>query len=439
MAILSPRRKRQLLGVVLGTALVSAALGANLVVGVERTALDADTVTESFAEEGVYDDLRTQVVSSMQPDVGTGSGPSVAGGGGGGTVAGIGAPSIDSVAASVVTREYVRTEVNATVDALYAYLHGERDDLALAIDLRPVVDGFATEYEQWVYNASVAELEPDWNVEGLNFSMARMASGESEFRAARQSFEEDQLQRIQEETPRERSREELEAIYDDNRQNIRDESVSRLDSAVAERGVPESLREPVVGYATVGIDALVAEDTSYREFMDEQEQARGPLADAVGAYVRDGVGAEVPETMDLTETMGSDVRGVFEGARTIVWLADLFQYLLPLVAVLVAGLMAYTARRRSRALWRVGGAVAISGLLGFVGATVASTLLSGNLGLDAGETPGIARAFLGVVQTTIGTIGAQSLALLALGLALVAAGIAVRRELLPFPDDPAAE
>jgi hypothetical protein len=82
-------------------------------------------------------------------------------------VAGIDAPPIGTVAEDVVTREYVRSEVDSSVDNLYAYLHGERADLALELDLQPIVDGFATEYEQWVLNASVAELEPDGHRTGV--------------------------------------------------------------------------------------------------------------------------------------------------------------------------------------------------------------------------------------------------------------------------------
>lgn len=428
MSPLSPRRKRQLASGLLGLVLISSALGATVVVGAERTVLDAETVKDSMESEDAYEAFATDVVGNFQADAAS-AGDSV-------DLGGSDAPAVEDVARSVVTPAYVQSELDASIDSLYAYLHGERDDIALRVDLRPVHDGFAMEYEEWVREASVDELEPETAGQELGFSMAALAESESSFRETRTAFEEDQLDRIQERTPRERSREELEALYDDYRADIRDELHTRLEDAVAEQDTPEPLREPVVAYGSVGVDALVAEETSYDAFMADEDAAREDLAVAVGDTVGQMMADELPQAMDLTGEMDQQARDDLSQARTAVSITSALVYALPIVALVAAGLLLYVARRRSNGLWRIGGGLAAAGLLGFLTATLLSEALSRMLPVGGTDLPAVGAAMLAVVDTTISAISTQSLVVLGLGVVLVVIGVAVRRDLLPIEDEP---
>lgn len=401
-------------------------VGATAVIAADRTVMQADAVKDRLVAENASEAIADEMIAQFRRD---NENATV-------DLGGTDAPPVDAVARSVVTPKFVRGELFGAVDALYAYLHSDRDDLVLAVDLAPVRDGFADAYEQWVRDAEVSELEPDSGLAGLEYSMATMAENASQFQATRQSFKEDQLERIQEETPRERSQQELEDIYDDNRDRIREEMVSRLEEQVASSGTPEALAGPMVAYGTVGIDALVAEETSYDEFVEAEAAARDTLATAVGDVVYDRVSANVPATMDLTEDMDPQARQTFDRARTAVSIADLLVYVLPLGALASAGLVGYVSRRRSNALWRVGGTVATAGLLAVVGAMTLSGVLGGMLETGGTDATAMTRAFLGVMEDTAGTLHTQSLAVLAVGLGLVALGLAVRRGLVPLRDGP---
>lgn len=405
------------------------AVGATVVVGADRTAMNPDAVTDTLAEEDVYDAFATEMIAQFEP--GENESDSAA------DFAGSGAPAIDEVAESVVTEEYVRTELEGAVDAFYAYLHGDRDDLALTVDMAPVRDGFRTEYGEWVRDADVADLEPDAGVEGVDYAMADLAENRSQFQATRQSFKEDQLQRIQERTPRERTRAELEEIYGDNRDRIRQEMVSQLESGVAAEGTPEALRPATVAYGTVGVDALVAEETSFETFQAEERAAREDLAAAVESFVGERISAEVPQTLDMTAEMDDSARESLDQARTAVSAASILVFALPAIGLIAAGFIVYVSRRRSNGLWRVGIPVAAAGLLGYVGADLVGGTLTAQLAAEGADSSAVGRAMLGIIGDTLGAIGAQSLVLVAVGLAFVAAGVVVRRGLVPLADEPA--
>lgn len=420
MSLLSDRGKRRLALGVLGAILFATVLGANLAVGADRTVTNAEFVKDGLAEEGVHEIFAAEMADRMEPD-------------GDATRVRLGpdetmSPPTDEMAAAVVTPEYVRGEIERNVDSLYAYLDGDRDELVLAIDVTPIKEGFADEMEAWVLEMDAAAIDE---------RMGNLTESESRFAETRRSFEEEQLAQIQAETDEELSRAELEAAYDDSRDRIRGRLVAELESEVANEDVPPAVGAAVVDYAAVGIDALVAEDPSYEAFRENETAARADLAAAVRDVVAQRLDEEVPDEQDLTEGTDDDANGTVRTVRSAFSLVGLLALVLPLVAVAAAGLVGYVSRRRSNALWRVGGVVAVAGLLGFATATVVSGMLPGLLNADAADASAVAEAMAGIGANALGTIGVQSLALFVLGLALVGAGIAVRRELVPIEDDPA--
>jgi hypothetical protein len=142
--------------------------------------------------------------------------------------------------------------------------------------------------------------------------------------------------------------------------------------------------------------------------------------------------------MDLTAEMDPQARQTIDTARTAVGVLDLLAIALPLLALGLVGLLGSVSSRRSNGLWRVGGTVAVVGLLCAGLTWVAASMLPGVVPGDSGETPAAAEAGLSVATDALGVVTTQSVLLVVVGLLLVAAGVGVRRGVLPVADDTTA-
>ena len=162
-------RLRRLVAVALLVSLLSASVGAtNAVVAAERTVLSGEFVKESLAEADAYGTVRTTVIEQATAGAGgAGNGSDSEGtgreGDGTGTEDGGGPPGVfgDATARIVeeaVTEAYLQRQVERNVDRTYAYLHGDREELVLAVDLEPVQDQMMGILEEEIRNASLAEL-----------------------------------------------------------------------------------------------------------------------------------------------------------------------------------------------------------------------------------------------------------------------------------------
>jgi len=118
-------------------ATLSASVGAaNAVVAAERTVLSGEFVKAGLAETGAYGTAREAVIEQATAgpettmDGGGSAGEAEDGGGGPPAVFGNAATRIVD---EVVTEAYVQREVERNVDRSYAYLHGDREELVLAV------------------------------------------------------------------------------------------------------------------------------------------------------------------------------------------------------------------------------------------------------------------------------------------------------------------
>lgn len=419
--MVSSRQKRGITLVVLGLFLFLAVAGAHAAIGAERTVLSDEFVTDGLEDGGFYEAQADQFASDLQPEgASTQLGNSFEGP----------EPPVQEFADSVVTPAYLQPQIEGLVESLYAYLHGDADELNLTIDTTSLKAGFAEEFETWVLDLDPGEIDP---------RMGELAESESSFQQARADFTDQRLQEIQQRTQQELNRTELEAIYDDERDRIRQEAIDRLESDVADAGGPPELQQAIVEYGTVGIDAIVAADADYDTFLEEETAARESLASDVGTLVREQFDEEMPDQQDFAAGMDQETRDSLADARSIVGLVDTLALLLPLAAIALAALVVYVSGRRSNGLWRVGGVVAVIGLLVGLVATVLSGMLPDILDIDPATADPSAEVVLGLTTDALGTISMQSWLLVVLGLLLVGVGIAVRRELLPIEDRPTAK
>lgn len=389
---------------------------ANVTVGAERTVLNEDFVANSLAEEDAYSVLIEQFQSQLESQsesTATQEGPSP-----------------EELLPAVLTEDYLQNQTEKNIDRLYAYLHGDRDDLYLAIDTTPVKDDLAAEVtDRMLEDRGLAEFDPQ---------LAEMAESESQFEAARDEFKQEQLQRIQSETDIELTEEQLETAYDDRREQIREEAISELETQVAESDQPEELHPILIDIGTLRITALTDPDMSYQEFTTQLDAIREDLKETIEEQVREEVDQEVPDTMVLSEQLGQSERDQLEQMRTVVGVLDVLMYVLPLLALAFALLIGWLTRRRSSGLLAVGSAVGVTGLvfaLAFTGAeSRAKTEIQATV---AGDMPaGMTDLVVGLLDQTLTVFQTQSWLLVVLGILLVAAGVAIRRELVDVDDYP---
>jgi hypothetical protein len=179
----------------------------------------------------------------------------------------------------------------------------------------------------------------------------------------------------------------------------------------------------------VFVDGLTAEDRDYATFDQRLTTAKNDLAPALGEYARTQLDNELPDRMVLTEDIGPDAREQLSSARQAIGIVDLLGIALPAVALLLVALLALVSRSLGvTAMW-TGVAAVGGGLPVFLGAQMAGDRLSTVVAeaapdSEAGQT--LADLGLAVVERFLGTVEAQSLALVALGLVLTAAGIVLR-------------
>lgn len=130
-----------------------------------------------------------------------------------------------------------------------------------------------------------------------------MAASEEQFQRHWREFRETQKARIQEETDRELSDEELERRLDEGMDEIRDRLYREARADLDERfgnGTNEAFEEPTRELVTARIDALTGKLT-YEEYVTAVEAAKGDLGDAFVATFESKVDEEMPDTIDMTE------------------------------------------------------------------------------------------------------------------------------------------
>lgn len=397
----------------LGVFLFVGLLSANLLVTADRTVLDAEFAKETADEEGIYDQFLEEFVRGIEGE----------------TPAETEAMPIDrpieEVIQEALTEEYARTQGDANVDRVYEFLHGDRDELYLAIDVTPIKDHLGDEIDATFEEVDLAALGvPDGE------TIEQMAEDEDEFERQQAAFREEQKDRLQAETEPELTDEELDALFEEESDEIRDrlhEEAREEVAAAMGPDVPPDAAEPAEAIAIAHVDALLGEIT-FEAYDDRVEAETDELATVFAEHAHAELDREIPETMELTEGMDADEMQELETAQTAVSIVSILAIALPVFALVLAGLIAWIAPPSLAAI-EVG---AVAGFVGAIG-VAGSQLLAGQLETIVAEEPvppGMDDLILGIATGVFDTLTWQSLALLLFGIALLAVGIAIRRGML---------
>ncbi len=382
----------------LASFLLTGVLFSNLLVGVDRTALDADFVKETLDEERLYDTVIRQVGDQLRNQTGE---------------------EIPFDIEDILTREYIRAQTEANIDSIYAYLHSRNDSLIIGIDISPLKDRLAQEIDREIRDQRLADLDPQ---------LARMIANESAYRAERASFRQEQLDRIQQATDQELSQAELEAAYDQRKDTIRETLLNRTAEEVSDStAIQEATREIL----RLKVDGLLNESLTYDAFMTEFNASLDRLATAQAERMTARMKDNVPQNVNVTAELDQKERERLEMAQKAVSVLGLLALIVPLLTVGIAGLMWVLAGSRAGALLAIGHTTALGGLIGAGLVTAMKHLVVPDIQqMMASQAPGGATDIgIGVLEQFLGVFMTQSVAILVLGLIILAAGIIMwRRE-----------
>jgi hypothetical protein len=461
-------------------------LGGNLVVAGHQTVLDPAFVNDGFEEQDAYDRLHESVLEEggipFAEDVD--SLP----------------PFATDIAERLVTPAYLQDQVERNVRRTYGYLHGDRDEFVVAVNLTPVKDRVDVAVAATVRNTSVREIVEEVGVgEGLvpeavpaNRSLLlSLTDDEQSYEEARETFREAArdaaLQRVVDQTYSQYSNDQRLALVIDNynpddysaaekrrmvaeregeikatlRANIEAERGEQIDDQLNESlagfrdSLTESLGNPSTGLSegidreagdllTVFVDGLLAEDYRYAEFRSALDTQKAALGTEIGDYAAAEVDASVGDRRVLSENLDANTRQTVSTAQTAVGILDILGIAVPIAAVALVALLWLLSSLGTTALW-TGFAALVSGAVGFLGAMLGGdqlTRIVEDVAPEGGPGEVLADVGLGLVDRVLGTLSAQSLALLVGGLLVGSLGAALRLGLLDpgsvFGDDAAA-
>ncbi len=392
------------LGVVFFVFLVSA----NAAVALDRTALDSEFAKDKADETGLYGTLAEEV-------------PNRAGDSGANSESELPLDrSREELLAAAITDEYVRSQGEKNIDAVYTYLHGETNEIRLEFATGPLENRLLTEIENDVRPVDFEAIDMPFGAE-----IETMASSESAFENRRTEFRAEQKDRIQTNTERELTDEELEAQLEASMDDIRDDMLAEMDAQLEDEfeGEGSELEPPIRKLQTARIDALTGEST-YEEFTNTVETTRPDLGDAIVNEAESELDGEFPETVDLTEEVDQQGVEALETARTGVSILSTLSLVLPAFALVIAGGIGYLAPRSIAAL-EIGAVSLVTGVFGVIGSTVAAGQFRSAID-PANAPPGMGEFLLALVTGTLHAVTWQSVFLVIVGTVAVGVGAAIR-------------
>ena len=402
--------------------MVTSATGANAAFAADRTVLDADHVTETFEEQGAFENLTTDTRSRMAEGI-----DSELTNGTGGLPPGVSVTLTgEEVAAEAVTEEYIAGEFDRNVEHGLAFFRGDSSSLDLFVDLEPVrsslleqIDGDAVAVDT-VELAQSAEVQTDQaDIQVTDGMIAGMNEGPEGYAAVRQDIR----QQVREGLP---PRAPADAVDSTLREVNEDMKATAAERAESEYGgeVSEETLTAVVALQHTVIDGLTDPDAEeFAAYESERETNEAALEEAIASEIRGGIDDEFESRIDLTENLDEGSQEI-RTARTGIGLVDSGTLLFALVFVLLSGALYALGGSVTAAAKQTGYALLVAGIGGAVAAWIASgpglSLVEDSAGQEAADSV-FFDAFLALVDSLFAALTVQSLVLAAVGFVLFVA------------------
>lgn len=458
---------RSLVVSVLVLLLTVSLVGANLVTVGGGTVLDPGFVKETLEEEDAYGLIQEEALSVIGSD------------GGGDLPDGTG-----ELVKEVVTEEYLQSEVERNVDSAYGYLHGDREELVLGMDMVPLKESASTTLETRVQERGVIDLlsssgdvgsTVDMNGVSLDSEvLGRMPDNETSYQEGRAAFREsvrdaaveglvteafdaasnDQLLLLVVDgyNPLAYSEAEKQAMVDAREEEIRAElrttveatAGDEIDQAVESRmgelrsamsselggSIPSDELTPEADDAAMDlvqayVDGLTT-DLAYGEFRSRVMDARGRLATEVSVVADTQLTDSVPDRIDLAEDLDPAAEQGLRDAREAVGVMDQLRIVLPLAALAIVGFILLVSRSVVVTLLAAGSSLVVSGVSGYATATVGEKEARRMVAEMGPDVDAVNSLVLGFVERVLGELSSQSLLLAGVGVVLLVGALVYR-------------
>ena len=463
--------------IVFAVLVVAATVGAIGVFTVHETVLSASFVTDTADEADVYDRIESELVATAADEIqgaGTGEIPTTVLNG-------------RTIADEAITEAYVRTQSEQVIDAGVGYLRGERDELALVVDTRPLADNASAAAGAAVRDVDLAGLVERLGADQIETfvgtdvpvsgdTLERMRSGPAEYDAAGTEFRADVRAAAIDQVMAERSAAELlvligieppedrterEQLVADNEAEIRaaiaedpqfqaefDDQLATLRAEVAttietetERataGYDAEITEPATEMQLAVLDGLVT-DQSYEQFTERIERSQATIADEAERIARSEIEAALDDEVDLTAELSEEDRDQIDELAVAVQLSELAGVGLLGAIVLLTGLAYGVSRSIDATAATTGSGLLTGGVVAVLVATQDGRVVREIEAEFAGETEPLAEAAeafaVGVVEGVSGQLSAYGLVAVLGGTVLLGA-VAVRRYGRDRPGEP---
>ena len=466
---------------VLGLVLFGVVGAANVVTTTERTALNADYVTERIESSGSYEAIQNATVNAVvdrieSANLGDGQQLLQAGSG----------TDNRTLVEDAVTEEYIREQSSENIRSLYAYLHGEESSLDMEIDLRPLKDNLAESFASQIQEKNTSTLVEEFGpadgatpvpIDGT--LVEQMRSGPQGYEQARLDFRVDVAFGVTSndeklvligEDPRQYSEDEKERIVDNRegeirtelRQEIRDrgsDTSQRVREEIQQRRADakdricqstvdelqpdagqqvcssfyedsgdtthlDNVTRAAVELQYVIVDGLTRDDAvyTYSDFDTDLTRSEDHLTNETADLASARIGEEVPDSLSAQEQFGEDATNTLERAQGAVGTIDTAYLALPVVALLLIA-VAYGITRSLETTATVTGLVlALTGGLHLAIATALGGVVTSRVE-TAIEDVGIsefADIAVTVIEGMLSVLATQSAALLVAGVVLLA-------------------
>lgn len=411
---------------VLAILLVVVLLGANVAMGLDRGPLDDGHVTDTLDDTDSYAELQSMLQDAVESQLDEGTLDDLPG-----------ELDMTAVIEDTLTEEYLRGQVDSTIEQLYAFLHGETETLDLIIQVDELKDNLETAVSTQVADLSISSL----GIDSVDFPVLNdtvtahpgdLDQGQQSYESELASFEEAVKASIQEQTEPDLSEDELDDAYDDMRQDLRDEVNTAVETAVANAGLPSELESAAIDLAGTIADAYTT-DLSYDEFSSQLDADKEALGSAAVTYAFEE-GDLIPDEINIGENINEDE---LSPAVSAISLIGTLALVLPLVALLFVGLMYLVIRDVVPVAKAVGIVAIIVGTIGIavtmllpglVDDMVLSQLDPSDFDQDFIDLDTVTDLTLDIFSGLLDPLFTQSLLLVVVGGVLLVGGFAYQRQ-----------
>lgn len=409
---------------VLAIVLVVALLGANVAMGLDRGALDADYVNDELESADVYETIHEEILNEIEDEVGD---------------VDTDLPTdidLSELLGDIVTVEYIQEQVSGAIEGLYAFLHGETDQIDIVLDLGPVIENLEDAAAAEVAAISLADIDLDpiaVPVEGHTVTVdpGALDDGEASYYAEVDRFESDAkdaiADSIESQTGQEPSDEDVDEAYEEMQDELHDDIVAVAQDTIGD-AFPDEVAQEAAAIAET-IASAYTMDLSHGEFDSQLESDKEALGASAASWMIDQE-ADLDAEFHLGDELDDEATDELSPVVTAVSIIGTLAWLLPLVALgIVAGMYAITRDPARVAKAAAVPALLVGGLCAAI-AIVAPGLVE-DLVLDAvefdGAGSGLLDAIPAIVESVFAPLLMQSIALLGLGVVLLVGAIYVGR------------